>query len=60
MGNNTLRGIKLFPNPVEIQDKLASQGRRMVMIVDPHIKCDNHYCIHKQATSEGLYIKDNA
>ena len=48
----------LFPNPVPMQEKLSSQGRRMVTIVDPHIKRDNNYYIHKTASSKGLYIKD--
>ena len=30
----------------------------MVTIIDPHIKRDNNYYIHKEATSRGLYIKD--
>lgn len=46
-----------FPSPKEMQEKLAAQGRRMVTIVDPHIKRDNNYYIHKQATAKGLYIK---
>jgi alpha 1,3-glucosidase len=49
---------KLFPNPKEMQEKLWSQGRRMVTIIDPHVKRDDHYHIHKEATSKGLYIKD--
>jgi len=48
----------LFPNPIEMQNKLYSQGRRMVTIIDPHIKRDDNYYIHKTATSLGLYIKD--
>jgi len=48
----------LFPTPTEMQEKLISQGRHMVTIVDPHIKRDNNYYIHKEATSKGLYIKD--
>ena len=27
-----------FPNPVQMQDELAATGRKMVTIVDPHIK----------------------
>jgi len=50
----------LFPKPKEMQDKLWSQGRRMVTIIDPHIKRDDNYLIHKEATSKGLYIKDNS
>lgn len=30
----------------------------MVTIVDPHIKRDSGYVIHKEATSRGYYIKD--
>ena len=48
----------LFPNPAEMQEKLWSQGRRMVTIIDPHIKRDNNYYIHKEATAKGLYIKN--
>ena len=48
----------MFPHPKEMQEKLASQGRRMVTIVDPHIKRDDHYYIHKEATSKGLYVKN--
>uniref|UniRef100_A0A7S4K6T3 Glucosidase II subunit alpha n=1 Tax=Odontella aurita TaxID=265563 RepID=A0A7S4K6T3_9STRA len=47
-----------FPNPKEMQEKLWSQGRRMVTIIDPHIKRDDKYRIHKEATAKGLYIKD--
>lgn len=48
----------LFPDPTTMQNKLAEHGRRMVTIIDPHIKRDNKYYIHKEATSKGLYIKD--
>ena len=30
----------------------------MVTIVDPHIKRDAKYAVHKEATAKGLYIKD--
>ena len=43
-----------FPDPKPMQEKLASQGRRMVTIVDPHIKRDDNYYIHKEATQKGL------
>ena len=48
----------LFPNPVEMQEKLWAEGRRMVTIIDPHIKRDDNYYIHKEATAKGLYIKE--
>ncbi|VFR00990.1 unnamed protein product [Cuscuta campestris] len=48
----------LFPNPEEMQRKLASKGRHMVTIVDPHIKRDDSYYIHKEASQKGHYVKD--
>ncbi|KAL3675895.1 hypothetical protein R1sor_025843 [Riccia sorocarpa] len=48
----------LFPNPKEMQDKIAAKGRKMVTIIDPHIKRDNNYYIHKEAQSKGYYIKN--
>jgi alpha 1,3-glucosidase len=41
-----------------MQDKLSARGRRMVTIIDPHIKRDPGYAIHSTATSRGYYIKD--
>jgi len=49
---------RFFPNPVEMQQTLWEQGRRMVTIVDPHIKRDNNYYVHKEATAKSLYIKN--
>ncbi|CAN0412928.1 unnamed protein product, partial [Scytosiphon promiscuus] len=48
----------LFPDPKRMLDKVAAHGRRTVTIVDPHIKRDSNYAIHKEATAKGLYIKD--
>jgi mannosyl-oligosaccharide alpha-1,3-glucosidase len=48
----------LFPDPVSMQEALAAQGRKMVTIIDPHIKRDDDYYVHKEATEKGLYIKD--
>lgn len=49
----------LFPNPEEMQNKLAAKGRHMVTIVDPHIKRDESYYIHKEASENGYYVKDS-
>jgi hypothetical protein len=35
----------LFPQPVDLQEDVASRGRRMVTIVDPHVKRDPSYYI---------------
>ena len=34
------------------QDKLAVKGRKMVTIVDPHIKRDNGYKVHNSAQNK--------
>lgn len=48
----------LFPNPEEMQTKLAAKGRHMVTIVDPHIKRDDSYFVHKEASEKGYYVRD--
>lgn len=48
----------LFPNPGEMQNKLMAKGRHMVTIVDPHIKRDDGFPLHKEATQKGYYVKD--
>ncbi|KAJ0961180.1 hypothetical protein J5N97_000864 [Dioscorea zingiberensis] len=50
----------LFPNPEEMQKKLAEKGRKMVTIVDPHIKRDDSFFLHKEATEKGYYVKDGS
>ena len=46
-----------FPNPAEMIDNAASKGRKMVTIIDPHIKRDSGYHIHSQATERQFYVK---
>lgn len=48
----------LFPHPEEMQRKLAAKGRHMVTIVDPHIKRDESFPLHKEASKMGYYVKD--
>uniref|UniRef100_A0A2C9UPV0 Probable glucan 1,3-alpha-glucosidase n=1 Tax=Manihot esculenta TaxID=3983 RepID=A0A2C9UPV0_MANES len=48
----------LFPHPEDMQRKLAVKGRHMVTIVDPHVKRDGSFQLHKQATEKGYYVKD--
>lgn len=48
---------KLFPTPKDMQEKLAVKSRKMVTIVDPHIKRDGGYHLHDKATKESLYVK---
>mmetsp|Transcript_30849 Transcript_30849/g.69275 ORF Transcript_30849/g.69275 Transcript_30849/m.69275 type:complete len:938 (-) Transcript_30849:398-3211(-) len=48
----------LFPNPIAMQESLSREGRRMVTIIDPHLKRDDSYYIHSEATAKGLYVKN--
>ncbi|CAI4222718.1 unnamed protein product [Auanema sp. JU1783] len=46
-----------FPHPDDMISKVASKGRKMVTIVDPHIKKDDGYSVYKDAKDLGLFVK---
>ncbi|ORZ33307.1 glycosyl hydrolases family 31-domain-containing protein [Catenaria anguillulae PL171] len=46
-----------FPTPQKMLDGVASKGRKMVTIVDPHIKVDSAYHVSSEASSKGLFVK---
>lgn len=41
-----------------MQANLTAVGRKLVAIVDPHIKRDNGYFLHNDATDNGYYVKN--
>lgn len=47
-----------FPNPLDMIQNLTTKGRKLVVIIDPHIKRYTGYFLHNDATSMGLYVKD--
>ncbi|KAI5780831.1 glycosyl hydrolases family 31-domain-containing protein [Geopyxis carbonaria] len=47
-----------FKDPVSMQDTLAKRDRKLVAIIDPHIKNENGYDISKQMNDQGLAVKD--
>jgi alpha 1,3-glucosidase len=47
-----------FPTPARMQEDLASRGRRMVTIVDPHIKRDPEWRVFAEAQAKGLFVRD--
>ncbi len=47
-----------FPSSVGMIDKVAAKGRKMVTIIDPHIKRDDNYFVHKESRDAGFYIKN--
>uniref|UniRef100_A0A6A7G7H0 Glucosidase II subunit alpha n=1 Tax=Hirondellea gigas TaxID=1518452 RepID=A0A6A7G7H0_9CRUS len=48
-----------FPNPQVMQEKLAVKSRKMVIIVDPHIKKDSSYFVHSDGISKDLFVKNS-
>ncbi|EEY59224.1 neutral alpha-glucosidase, putative [Phytophthora infestans T30-4] len=52
-----------FPTPKNMQESVARTGRKIVTIVDPHIKVSQSkdkqpYYIHTEAEELGLFVKD--
>lgn len=45
-----------FPDPTGLQNHIASRGRKMVTIIDPHMKRDNKFQIHRMAQEQNLYV----
>ena len=46
-----------FPNPEKLQKTLAAKGRKMVTIIDPHIKKDSSYSVSKNAADLDIFVK---
>ncbi|KAF8932696.1 hypothetical protein BGZ58_006869 [Dissophora ornata] len=47
-----------FPNPTDMQRSLDAKGRKMVTIIDPHIKKDDDYYVSKEGTELDVFIKN--
>lgn len=50
---------RYFPDPLDMQNKIAAKGRKMVTIIDPHIKKDDNYPIYKSAQEENLFVRNH-
>ncbi|XP_078516731.1 neutral alpha-glucosidase AB isoform X1 [Lissotriton helveticus] len=46
-----------FPTPKNMLQELDAKRRKMVTIVDPHIKIDTGYRIHNEIRSKNFYVK---
>lgn len=46
-----------FANPIDMVRNLTTKGRKLVVIIDPHVKRDTNYFLHNDATNLGYYIK---
>lgn len=47
-----------FSEPLEMVNNLTSKGRKLVTIIDPHIKRDTNYFLHNDAISGDYYVKN--
>ncbi|KAG2158568.1 glycoside hydrolase family 31 protein [Suillus bovinus] len=48
---------KTFPDPVEMTKDVEAVERKMVIIVDPHLKRSNDYPVYKRASELGVLVK---
>lgn len=49
-----------FPSPNQMMEHLTSYGRKLVTIVDPHIKSDSNYHVYSEAKEKGYFVKDKS
>uniref|UniRef100_A0A8C0B8I7 GANC glucosidase n=1 Tax=Buteo japonicus TaxID=224669 RepID=A0A8C0B8I7_9AVES len=49
---------KKFQNPRKMQEHLRKKKRKLVVIVDPHVKIDPTYTLYSQAKDKGYFVKD--
>ncbi|KAK9857969.1 hypothetical protein WJX84_003134 [Apatococcus fuscideae] len=47
-----------FPTPIDMQDKLAVTGRKLVVIIDPHIKRKSDYYVFSEGESGSYFTKN--
>jgi mannosyl-oligosaccharide alpha-1,3-glucosidase len=47
-----------FPDPAVLTNALASKGRRLVTVKDPHVKREGGYFVHEAASKGSYYVKD--
>ncbi|CAK5281912.1 unnamed protein product [Mycena citricolor] len=48
---------KTFPDPVEMTNDVAALERKMVVIVDPHLKRANNYPVYHEASERQILVK---
>lgn len=47
-----------FGNHIEVANNLSSRGRRLVAIIDPHIKKEDGYDVYDEGNALDLWVKD--
>ncbi|KAJ7072850.1 glycoside hydrolase family 31 protein [Mycena amicta] len=48
---------KSFPDPVEMTNEVAAVGRKMVVIIDPHLKRTSNYPAFQEASDRKVLVK---
>lgn len=48
--------LQRFPDPTALQRHVAQRGRKMVTIIDPHVKRDDKYELHRIGLDQNLYV----
>ena len=48
-----------FPNTSALFDELGQRRRKVVAIIDPHVKRDKNYPIFEEATSKKFFVQDS-
>lgn len=49
---------KAFKDPAGMMEALDARGRKLVIIMDPHLKTTDRYYLYKEAKSQGLFVKN--
>eukprot|EP01016_Furgasonia_blochmanni_P053512 TRINITY_DN8658_c0_g1_i1.p1 TRINITY_DN8658_c0_g1~~TRINITY_DN8658_c0_g1_i1.p1 ORF type:complete len:856 (-),score=229.96 TRINITY_DN8658_c0_g1_i1:63-2564(-) len=47
-----------YPDPVALQKHLENQGRKVVTIIDPHVKEDKDYYVYDEGVKDDIFVKD--
>ncbi|PWN38233.1 uncharacterized protein FA14DRAFT_24232 [Meira miltonrushii] len=47
-----------FPKPERMLEGLDAEGRKLVIIIDPHFARKDEYFLYKEANSNDLFVKD--
>lgn len=46
-----------FSNPESMINNLTATGRKLIVIIDPHIKRESGYFLHEDALNNDYYVK---
>lgn len=46
-----------FSDPIGMQANLSATNRKLVTIIDPHIKVDSDYFVYAEALENGFFVR---